>query len=340
MSFAFNFSGDDIEPDVASEGVSTGAPVSDSDVLATSATEVVPVVEHDLKEWLSTLPSNLSYTLIPLSSPLGTSLPLPRRELFDIRAQLMAEDSSSPLLASTSDLSPSLYEGGFKTWESSLDLSSLLLDRGPRRDPDDLVRVAHVVELGCGSALPSTVLFRHALKEGYRVCFTLADFNADVLRLVTLPNLLLGWAVDAGLAPAEGEGELEVTAEVVAGFEAALRDSGVQIRLLSGPWGKELAGLLPEQSGEMTTLVLAAETIYSPQSLGAFVEIVEGVLRRGSMNKAMVAAKRFYFGVGGSTDALKVACAERGMVAAEVENSGLTGMDEGVGRAIVEIQTI
>jgi protein-histidine N-methyltransferase len=56
------------------------------------------------------------------------------------------------------------------------------------------------------------------------------------------------------------------------------------------------------------------------------------------MAKALVAAKRVYFGVGGSVDGLKVACRERGAVAAEVENLGVVGMDVGVGRAVVEVQ--
>lgn len=52
-----------------------------------------------------------------------------------------------------SDLRPNLYEGGYKTWECSIDLVKYLLDRGPRKDLDDLVRVNHVIEMGCGSAL-------------------------------------------------------------------------------------------------------------------------------------------------------------------------------------------
>ena len=55
---------------------------------------------------------------------------MPRRELFDIRAQLMAEDGqlSSDSIAglSTDDIIPSFYEGGFKTWECSLDLSAYI----------------------------------------------------------------------------------------------------------------------------------------------------------------------------------------------------------------------
>lgn len=55
---------------------------------------------------------------------------LPRRELFDIRAQLMAEDQeygqTPPIGLSADDITPYIYEGGFKTWECSVDLASFL----------------------------------------------------------------------------------------------------------------------------------------------------------------------------------------------------------------------
>ena len=60
----------------------------------------------------------------------GALLSLPRRELFDIRAQLMAEDPNSsqcpPIGLSMDDITPNIYEGGFKTWECSVDLASFL----------------------------------------------------------------------------------------------------------------------------------------------------------------------------------------------------------------------
>jgi len=46
-----------------------------------------------------------------------------------------------------SDLRTNVYEGGFKSWECSFDLARLLLDRGPRKDLDDLCRVDHVIEV-------------------------------------------------------------------------------------------------------------------------------------------------------------------------------------------------
>lgn len=75
--------------------------------------------------------------------------------------QLMAEDtgdSSTPVTGlDDSDIKTNVYEGGFKSWECSVDLARLLLDRGPRKDIDDLCRVDHVVEVRVPDIpLPST----------------------------------------------------------------------------------------------------------------------------------------------------------------------------------------
>jgi len=253
----------------------------------------------------------------------------------------MAEDDDTTLSdLSNSDIRTNIYEGGFKTWECSVDLSSLLLDRGPRKDIDELARVDNVIELGAGTALPTLTLFQHALQNEYPVAFTLADYNSAVLRLVTLPNLLLTFARfnnERAFIP-DDAGDLEVTPDLISAFTDTLSQMGITLHFLSGPWSSDLLRLIPPSSPDMGTLVLAAETIYSPASTIAFVELVTQLLRRTRMAKAVIAAKKVYFGVGGSVDGLKEACNEKGAVAYEVENAGVPGMDQGVGRAIVEVQ--
>lgn len=65
--------------------------------------------------------------------------------------QLMAEDDAGAETTlddiDKSDIRTNIYEGGFKTWECSIDLASLLLDRGPRKDIDELCRVDQVIEV-------------------------------------------------------------------------------------------------------------------------------------------------------------------------------------------------
>ena len=96
--------------------------------------------------------------------------------------------------------------------------------------------------------------------------------------------------------------------------------------------------MIPPSSADLGSVILAAETIYSEESTAAFVDILIPLLKSVKMAKAMIGAKRMYFGVGGSVDGLKEACRERGAVAYEIENHGVPGMDSGVGRALVEVQ--
>lgn len=75
---------------------------------------------------MSTLPSRISYSTVHTSQDTGFENSIPRRELFDIRAQLMAEDThdDQQLLIGIDrdDIKANVYEGGLKTWECSLDL--------------------------------------------------------------------------------------------------------------------------------------------------------------------------------------------------------------------------
>ena len=267
----------------------------------------------------------------------------------------MAEDDGSQdnVLAGleNTDLQTNIYEGGYKTWECSLDLVKFLLDRGPRKDLDDLVRVNHVVELGCGSAVPSLVLFQYALKNQLPMIFTLADYNADVVRLVTLPNLLLAWA--ATLSPEqsthllpdgnplldteEEHGDLYLTPEILAAFKQTLQSNGLTVILLSGSWTPtyKFLDLIPS-TPELNTFILGSETIYSPASLTAFADTIVALMSRVKTGKAIVAAKRVYFGVGGSVDAFRAECAEKGAVAYEMEFEGLE--PGGVRRCLLEVQ--
>lgn len=273
----------------------------------------------------------------------------------------MAEDDESnpnPLAGlDDSDLQTNVYEGGYKTWECSIDLVRYLLDRGPRKDLDDMARVDHVVEMGCGSALPSLLLFQHALQNNLGIYFTLTDYNIDVLRLVTLPNLLLTWistlsdAQSRHLFPESGNplvseeenGELYLTPEILAAFKQNLKSIGITLTLLSGSWTptQSFIDLIPS-SPSLSTFILGSETIYSPAACTAFTNAITELMRRVKTGKAVVAAKRVYFGVGGSVDGFRMEVAEKGGVAGEIEFEGLNGGEGegGVRRCLVEVQML
>lgn len=109
---------------------------------------------------LSLLPSQISFNRLPLGAPReeGKPLSLARREVFDIRTQLMAEDSvdgedNGELIAGLEegDLKPNFYEGGFKTWECALDLARLVVDDENSEIPSPAVQNDsedfHVIEV-------------------------------------------------------------------------------------------------------------------------------------------------------------------------------------------------
>lgn len=200
-------------------------------------------------------------------------------------------------------------------------------------------------KLGAGTAIPSLVLFQHALSNGIPLNFILADYNEAVLRLVTLPNIILTWAANTTSSDfptpnlgQESKGDFELNETVLQHFTTEMKCKDINFRFLSGSWSPKLAGLIPNSSPDMGMVILAAETIYSPESTKAFVELIGELLKRVKMSKAMIGAKRMYFGVGGSVDGLKAACRDRGMVAYEIENHGVPGMERGVGRALIEVQ--
>jgi hypothetical protein len=74
------------------------------------------------------------------------------------------------------------YEGGYKIWECSLDLSAFILENISNFEASNL----SILELGCGHALPGIVFLQSGCKS---VMFS--DLNSDVIQAVTLPNIFL-----------------------------------------------------------------------------------------------------------------------------------------------------
>jgi protein-histidine N-methyltransferase len=194
--------------------------------------------------------------------------------------------------------------------------------------------------------MPSLVLFQHALLNSIPLTFVLSDYNDTVLRLATLPNIILTWALTTTPNGSPGVNNMDsssksdftLTPRILMHFANDMQSKNINFVFISGPWSPKLSNLIPASSPDLGTVILAAETIYSPASTTAFVDIVVSLLKRVKMSKAMIGAKRMYFGVGGSVDGLKEACREKGAVAYEIENHGVPRMESGVGRALVEVQ--
>ncbi|KAL7419894.1 hypothetical protein Q5752_005810 [Cryptotrichosporon argae] len=341
--FKFDFQLD--EPDDAAAECAQAEPVASGSRCAR------PCFDVSLDELLAQLPDVISYS--PLAHPALTE-PLLRRDLFDARFQLATEDgdedgsvavSGGALAASSggdaapatgnttaatedaavarettayvdadTDLIPGVYEGGLKSWEGGLDLVDVLAG-----SPELAARVAgtRVLEVGCGTALPSAFLLRHVLGAppspvGVPTTLHLADYNHLVLSLVTLPNLVLAALpflppsllhppaeetdVESLVPDAEAAGSLTLTPQLKDAFVVLLRERNVVLRFTYGDWSG-LAGRLREEEGDGYGVVLTAETIYQESSVDALVDVLRAAWRADTL--MLVAAKVLYFGVGG-----------------------------------------
>ena len=176
-----------------------------------------------------------------------------------------------------SDLVPRVYEGGLKVWECANDLATLIAERGLGSDVDGMDGV-HVLELGAGHAVPGLVAARKF--AGRCRALTLTDYNRDVVEEVTVPN------AQTTMLLMEDEGE-------------RVPD---KVRYLSGDWSGYSAFV---DAGDVDVL-LTSESIYDVsqyQSLCAFIS--HALSARGV---CYVAAKSYYFGVGGGTSAFTTFC--------------------------------
>lgn len=270
---------------------------------------------------------------------------MPRRDLFDARFQILHERLDEretevgketahsrredvAVVGTESDLVPGLYEGGLKTWQCSVDLVGILDSIATRiaampAQPSPFVGTEDdpksIVELGCGTALPTAYLLQHLLRfhisrssdanskgpidEQPRPITThlhLCDYNIKVLELVTLPNLLLAYrfvkdpqAAQPSPSLSVQAGELDLSSEFVSAFVSDLRSAGVQLHFHSGPWG----GLHLRDNGRvrpasitapstMTTtttmqvdLILTSETTYNLQGVRDLIDVVKRLSR-------------------------------------------------------------
>jgi SAM-dependent methyltransferase len=118
-----------------------------------------------------------------------------------------------------------------------------------------------LLDLGCGAGLVGI----WALKKWQGTIVNFHDLNLSVVERSTIPNVRRNI----------GESELRKRSE-----------------FFYGPWDVD-CGLSPSSFD----LVSSADTLYEPSSLPALHDLLVEVLKPGG--KAVIASKRFYFGVGG-----------------------------------------
>ncbi|KAE8708753.1 hypothetical protein F3Y22_tig00110332pilonHSYRG00116 [Hibiscus syriacus] len=192
-----------------------------------------------------------------------------------------------------SDLVPGIYEGGLKLWEGSLDLVKAL--QSEIQNDHLSLEGKRVLELGCGHGLPGIF---SCLKGAAEVHFQ--DFNAEVLRCLTIPN------VNANL------------------LEKSQPATASKTRFFAGDWG-EIHQLLPHaneseinsEHGQATgyDVILMAETIYSISAQRNLYELIKKCMIHPH-GVVYMAGKKHYFGVGGGTRQFLSMLEKEGVMAA------------------------
>lgn len=184
-----------------------------------------------------------------------------------------------------SDLISGVYEGGLKVWECAFDLTKYMAESGFE------FQGRRVLELGCGVGLPGLL----ALVSG-AACVHFQDYNREVVEFVTIPNVLLnGNRTQRGTSGARSG--TSVTS---------------QCRFYAGDWSDFTTLIKPSRGCVENTpydIILTSETIYSATSQPKLLTALKNLIN--PLNGVVfVAAKCYYFGVGGSVQMFQelVAC--------------------------------
>ncbi|KAJ1824813.1 hypothetical protein LPJ56_002786 [Coemansia sp. RSA 2599] len=250
-----------------------------------------------------------------------------KRQIDDVQFQLAQQDSMDDSEDSlvrkamaedrnASDVIKGVYEGGLKTWECSIDLLSFLVDR--QEELAAALRGARVLEVGCGTGLPSL----HILKSMSDTYVCMQDYNRDVLELVTMPNVLANTVLcpsaagngDKLHADSDTEtceidvdfrrtqvlfgadtdaiiGERDVPELTVDEADAAdakiLQSSNISDRceFVAGDWANIENELRRQGREHSFELVLTSETIYDTDSYKGLHDLLTCVLARPSAEK-------------------------------------------------------
>lgn len=160
-----------------------------------------------------------------------------------------------------------------------------------------------------------------------------ADLQCAVIRLLTLPNLLLAWVrtsrsdASPDAAP-DDDSDIELTPELITSFRDFLGRHRISLRFFAGGWST-----FPLRSSNFD-LILTSETIYSTSSLPPLVDLLQKCPAPGA--DVFVAAKTVYFGVGGGeVEFRKEVEARGGRLESVWSTSDGTSRTDGVGRVVL-----
>ena len=195
------------------------------------------------------------------------------------------------------EVTPGVYEGGLQVWECSLDLVRYFQQHNLR------LTKGSALELGAGHALPGCWLLREALKDYQKekkgdgksaensnnnanFTMTFVDFNDYVVKDATLSNIVLN------------------TSDLLYADAARLARLNM-VELGFGDWN-DMSRKFKADGGRRFDWIMAAETTYTTEAAKDTAELLLNHLVVDT-GIGWIASKRYYFGVGGGTDALREA---------------------------------
>ena len=119
-------------------------------------------------------------------------------------------------------------------------------------------------------------------------------------------------------------------------FLQTLQSRQITLSFFSGAWSPEFVELVSQTmtSKTSTLTIIGAETIYSPVALKSFAETLLGLLDTlpDDNRTALIAAKKVYFGVGGSMEDFCNLVRDKGRSVQQIREES-----DGVRRATVEV---
>ena len=263
-----------------------------------------------------------------------------------VYSSFVQNEEESSNLSNTTVVQPGIYEGGLQLWECSVDLVHYLHKRfqqdetmmlGEGVKPKDYSpasasaassltspRPPRILELGCGHGLPSMYWIRRALQQQHHQQqqiqlsslssslpqFVLTDYNAPVVSNVVVSNLILN-AAQTLLHPSNRNQSNSLT------NAQACRVIADMVDCATGDW----KGLIQKPESDDTTppqstfdFILAAETLYTLESTRETALLIHALLSKDNPHAtAWIATKRYYFGVGGGTQAFQQECRVLGL---------------------------
>ncbi|CAH1119175.1 unnamed protein product [Phaedon cochleariae] len=222
-----------------------------------------------------------------------------------------------------SDLLPAVYEGGFKIWECTYDLLNYIDEQKIN------FKEVNVLDLGCGAGIIGITTLLCGAK-----CY-FQDYNSDVIQYITIPNVLLN---------------------SVSGME--------KCKFYSGDWRSfsdlvEKALTTPEDKFDY---IFTSETIYNTECYPKLHRVFEKLLKKSGymylfqynqqneinciwfpllfmfldIYYRYLAAKSFYFGVGGGITLFQDFLDEQKVF----KYTTCWKCEEGVSREIIKIEFI